>query len=121
MIDPTPESTSLSMFLKAISGQLSLIWFVLIAILGGTVNYISRIKRKEVQGFSIAELIGEWLISGFAALLTAYLCIEAQLSWHMTAFLCGISGHLGARAIYVFENLFNCAMKKYFDIPNKKD
>ena len=82
------------------------IWFILLALWGGTVNYLSRIKQGKVEVFSFAELVGEWAISGFAGLLTAYICIETQMSWHMTAFFTGIAGHLGGRAIFIFESYF---------------
>jgi len=88
---------------KLIEAGLGYIWFVALAIWGGTVNYLSRVKQGHVEYFSFAELIGEWAISGFAGLLTAYICIEMDLSWHMTAFFTGVSGHMGGRAIFMFE------------------
>lgn len=91
---------------KLIEGGLGYMWFIVLAIWGGTVNYLSRIKQGKVEVFSFAELVGEWAISGFAGLLTAFICIEMDLSWHMTAFLTGISGHMGGRAIFIFESYF---------------
>lgn len=91
-------------FQKIIDGGIGYIWFVLLAVWGGTVNYLSRLKENESIKFSFVELIGEWAISGFAGLLTAYVCIEMKFSWHMTAFFTGIAGHLGGRAIFIFEN-----------------
>ena len=91
------------MLSKLIEAGLGYVWFVALAIWGGTVNYLSRLKQGKVETFSFAELIGEWAISGFAGLLTAYICIEMDLSWHMTAFFTGISGHMGGRAIFMFE------------------
>ena len=80
------------------------IWFIMLAIWGGTVNYLTRINRGNVQFFSFFELMGEWFISGFAGLLTAYVCIEMEMSWNMTAFFTGVSGHLGGRAIGMLES-----------------
>lgn len=97
------ESTFLTKLLESGWGY---IWFILLALWGGTVNYLSRIKQGKVEVFSFAELVGEWAISGFAGLLTTYICIEMELSWHMTAFFTGIAGHLGGRAIFIFESYF---------------
>lgn len=83
----------------------SYIWFVVLAIWGGTANYISRVK-KEGMKFSTVELIGEWSISSFAGIITALLCIEMNFSAILTYALVGIAGHAGGRAIFVFENLF---------------
>lgn len=81
-------------------------WFILLAVWGGTANYISRV-RKEGMKFSTVELIGEWSISGFAGVITALLCMEMQLSALLTYALVGVSGHAGGRAIFVLENLYN--------------
>ena len=89
--------------LKLLEGSIGYLWFILLALWGGTVNYLSRLKQDEHAHFSMVELVGEWSISGFAGLLTAYICVEFELSWTMTAFFTGISGHLGGRAIYMLE------------------
>lgn len=82
------------------------LWFVLLAVWGGTANYISRAKRENGHVFSAAELMGEWTISGFSGLLTAYLCAEAGFSYYITAVACAIAGHMGGRAICIIEDLF---------------
>ena len=89
----------------------SAIWLVLLAIWGGTANYMRRISREK-EKFRIAELLGEWCVSGFAGLLTAYICMELQLSWQLTCFMAGIAGHMGGRAIYVFEQRFKKLWEK---------
>jgi hypothetical protein len=89
---------------KLVEAGLGYVWFVILAVWGGTVNYLSRIKQGKVEAFSFVELMGEWAVSGFAGLLTAFICTEMEMSWHMTAFFTGISGHLGGRAIYMLES-----------------
>lgn len=89
---------------KLIDSGLGYVWFVALAIWGGTVNYLSRLKEGKVEAFSFAELVGEWSVSGFAGMLTAYICVDLELSWHMTAFLTGIAGHQGGRAIHMLES-----------------
>lgn len=78
-------------------------WFVLLALWGGTANYISRVRSKGMP-FSVVELIGEWSISGFAGLITAYMCVYLGLSFPLTAAVTGIAGHMGGRAIALLEN-----------------
>ena len=102
---------------EVLEGSISYVWFIVIAILGGTANYMGRVKRGEVRKFSTAELLGEWLVSGFAALLTAYLCVEFKFSWEITAFLCGISGHMGGRAIFALEIM----VLRKFNLKDDKD
>ena len=84
-------------------------------------NYLSRIKQGLVERFSFAELVGEWFISGFAGLLTYYVCAEMEFSWHMTAFFTGISGHLGGRALFLFEVYFKSRFPAAFTTPSERD
>lgn len=100
--------------IKIASEQLGYIWLVILAIWGGTASYLSRIKQRKLP-FSMVELIGEWMISGFSGLLTAYVCAEGGLSWHMTAFFTGIAGHLGGRGIFLMEAYVRRRCEDIFD------
>ncbi len=84
---------------------LGYLWFVFLAVWGGTVNYINRRKTDKIP-FSVIELLGEWVISGFSGLLTALICQEMQLSFIYTAALAGVAGHMGGRGIYMIEGFF---------------
>ena len=109
-----PDGQGGSGFFKAlIDGGLGYAWFALLAIWGGTVNYISRVRRNKNVKFSFVELIGEWTISAFAGIMTALICQEMGLSLILTSALAGISGHMGGRAIYMMEQ-FVC---KKFGVP----
>jgi len=88
-------------------------WFVFLAIWGGTTHYISRIK-KNGQVFSFAELIGEWSISAFAGIMTAYVCQSMQVDFFMTAALVGMAGHMGGRGLFMFETLIKDRWTKVF-------
>lgn len=79
------------------------LWFGLLAVWGGTASYISRIKKSQAT-FSLMELIGEWTISAFAGVITAYICYELQFSFYLTAALAGIAGHMGGRGIALLES-----------------
>lgn len=74
-----------------------------IALLGGFVSWCAKVKKGEVQMFNISSLIGEMSTSAFAGLLAFWLCEWAGLSPILTAALVGISGHMGTRAITMFE------------------
>lgn len=78
------------------------LWFLLLAAWGGTASYLSRIKKMKTP-FSVMELVGEWTISAFAGIITAFICYEMQFSFFATAALTGIAGHMGGRAIALFE------------------
>lgn len=86
-------------------------WFVVLAMWGGTVNYIRRVKKDKLQ-FSIFELVGEWSISAFAGVVTALVCQEMNISVLMTYALVAISGHLGGKTIDTFETMFKSKIGK---------
>ena len=87
----------------AVESSLGYVWFVFMAIWGGTASYLSRLKKANGL-FSIAELFGEWMISGFAGITTAYFCQSYGFDFYMTASLTGIAGHMGGRGIFIIEN-----------------
>lgn len=118
MLDNDMEHWTLSEVVDRIADEsIGYIWFVVLSIWGGTVSYLGKIRKGQVAQFSVAELIGEWFVSGFAGLLTAYMCVENHLSWEMTAFLTGIAGHLGGRGIFLFETYFK---QKLLGVHNDK-
>jgi hypothetical protein len=85
-----------------VDAGLGYLWFIFLAIWGGTVNYINRVRRSK-SPFSLIELFGEWTVSGFSGLITAYFCAEMGMTFYMTAAMAGIAGHMGGRAIFIME------------------
>jgi len=79
-------------------------WVMGIAALGGFANYIRRVKAKQAQKFSIMEVLGELVVSGFTGLITFWFCEAAGIDLLYTAVTVGISGHMGGRAIVLFED-----------------
>lgn len=103
------------------SNALGYLWFVLLAIWGGTANYIHRAQHDETREFKIVELVGEWFISGLSGLLTAYLCAEAGFSYYITAVACAVAGHMGGRAINMIEFLFKSKIPMTQDAPQRRN
>lgn len=68
-------------------------------------NFIQKVKAGEARPFNIVEFIGEICTSGFAGVITFYLCEAGSFSPLMTAAMVGIAGHMGGRAIFQLERL----------------
>ena len=79
-------------------------WVIGMAALGGVAHYIKKIN-SGLKPFSIAELAGEIIISGFVGLLTFFICDATAVDIRITAVFVGISGHMGSRAIYLIQLL----------------
>lgn len=87
------------------------VWVLLLAIWGGVVNFIQRLKRGEAKAHNIVELIGEVVISAFVGVVTFYLCELSNFPQILTAALVAISGHMGTRALFVFERVIEKIIK----------
>ncbi len=101
---------------------LTYLWVVGIAAWGGIVSYIAKVRRGITRRFSFTELIGEIVTSAFAGVLAFWLCEAAGGQPLLTAALVGISGHMGARAIFVMENTVEAWYSRRFQMAaNKKE
>jgi len=79
-----------------------MIFAVLLAALGGAIQYLNKIDRNGTA-FSFVKLLIEIATSGFVGIVSFELCDAAGFSWQITAALVAISGHMGARAIVLIE------------------
>lgn len=93
-----------SIIKQLMDGGIGYLWFVLLALWGGTVSYIGRMKRDD-KSFKALELLGELVISSFAGLITAYGATELGFSFTLTCALAGVAGHMGGKAIKLIETI----------------
>ncbi len=92
---PEKDPTTYSMLTYA--------WVAALASWGGFVSYVRKVKIGEIHRYSIVEFLGEISTSGFAGIITFYLCEASNISPLITAAMVGISGHMGSRAIFLIE------------------
>lgn len=92
------------------------LWVALLSIWGGVANYVGKLKRGDSR-FNILEIFGEMLVSGFAGLMTFYVCYAVHTPEVVTAVAVGISGHMGARIITQLEGY----IAKKFNLPRNED
>lgn len=74
-----------------------------VALLGGFVGWLNKVRKGELQMFNIFHLVGELATSSLAGLLCFWICEWAGASPLLTIALVAISGHMGARGIALFE------------------
>jgi len=94
MIDKDPSAFSL----------LTYCWVLALSTWGGIVGYMRKRRLGIIKRFSIVEFIGEMMTSGFAGMMTFFLCNSANLDPMLSAALIGISGHMGSRAVFMLED-----------------
>jgi hypothetical protein len=79
------------------------LWVIGLSALGGIVSWIRKVREGNARVFNIAELVGEIFTAGFAGLITFWLCEAADMNELVQAALIGIAGHMGSRAVFLFE------------------
>lgn len=78
-------------------------WVLMLSAVGGAVNFAHKLRTGTVRAINLTEFFGELMTSGFAGLLTFWLCEAADINKLISAVLIGISGHMGSRAIFKIE------------------
>lgn len=74
-----------------------------ISLLGGAVSWYAKVKAGTVKTWNLMHLIGELATSAFAGLLAFWICAYMNTPPLLMAAMVGIAGHMGTRAISVFE------------------
>ena len=87
-------------------------WVFALAILGGIVSFMRKLQAGNARIFNLVEFIGEIVTSAFAGVLTFWMCEHASLSPLVTAAFVGISGHMGSRALFMFEEYLQAKFPK---------
>lgn len=77
---------------------------IALSCLGGIVSYLHRID-KTGMAFSLFRFSLEIITSGFVGIVSFMLCDAADFGWSYTAAIVAISGHMGTRALFLFENM----------------
>lgn len=84
-------------------GVVTYLWVFALSMLGGAVSFARKLRDGVARAFNFSEFVGELVTSGFAGLLTFWLCEAADINKLVSAVLIGISGHMGSRAIFRVE------------------
>lgn len=87
------------------------------ALLGGIVSWWAKVRSGEIPKWSLTHLAGELSTSALAGLVCFWLCEWAGVAPLLTAALTGICGHMGTRAITIFERW---AAKKFGALDSKE-
>jgi hypothetical protein len=98
------------------------LWMVAISMLGGAASFYRKVQNGEVRYFNLMELIGELIVSGFVGIITFWICKSYAVDAYLTAVACGVTGHMGTRAIAVFEKVLasKLGVKGDIDADNRK-
>ena len=97
MLDKDPTSYSM----------LTYSWVIGLSALGGLVSWLRKLRDGKTRVCNLTELLGEIVTSGFAGVLTFWLCEASDINGLVSAAMGGISGHMGSRVIMQIEQILN--------------
>lgn len=94
----------------------SIVQYILVALLGSIGGFVSVLQEFLEQvgkcwKCAIARAIVSVVTSGFCGVLAFWLCESLEVKPLLTAFVIGISGHMGGRALRIIENIVVEKMK----------
>ena len=95
-------------------GWAAYLWVIAWASAGGIVSFRQKMKRGDVRVFNIAEFVGELVTSAFVGVLAFWICEYSEVPKLLEAVIISISGHMGTRAIFLFEQF----MTKKFGVSD---
>lgn len=91
------------------------LWMAAIAAAGGWVNFQQKVKAGHARAFNFAELAGELFISASVGIVTYWICKGFGVNEWLTAAGVAVSGHMGARAIFLAEKTVEQIAEKVKD------
>lgn len=95
-------------------------WMIGISLLGGFVSFVRKVRASNVRVWNFTEFIGEIVTAALAGIITANLCQWLGYPAPLTYALTGIGAHMGSRALFKLEALFDAkfpAAKEQNDEP----
>lgn len=81
------------------------------AMVGGLVNWYSRIKAGKTRAFNIVELVGEVFTSGFVGVGSFMLLDALSQPMGVCAAAAGIGGHMATRLLFMVERVIESRME----------
>lgn len=93
---------------------------LVLAAWGGAVNYLQRLKTSSIRVFTLAEMLGEMVISCFAGIVVHLLLSAANINPLTSAAIVAVSGHLGGKLLYAVEVFLAKQVLKISDEEAKK-
>jgi hypothetical protein len=88
-------------------------YMAIVAGAGGLVNFYQKVKTGKARAFNIPEFIGEVVVSAAVGIVTYWVCKGLEINEYLTVAGVAITGHMGARAIFVLESKAEDLVKQW--------
>lgn len=92
-------------------------WSVFLCLLGGFVRFTQNIQAGHARAWNFTELIGEMAMSAFVGSLAYKGCLAFDVRPDLVPAIVGVTSHMGARALFKAEVLFNLFTNRKLGLP----
>ena len=92
------------------------VWVAVWSALAGLVSFYQKVKAGAARWLNFSEVLGEIATSSFVGVITGLLCEWAEFPMPLSWALIGLTGHMGARALFWFEKATQRFVEKKLDI-----
>lgn len=116
-----PLACGFSMNTPEYYSTITYLWVIGLSLVGSLIARFQSWKENKRKKISLMEIIGELFISGFAGIITFFLCEFLEVPQLLTMFLCGIAGNMGSKSLDFFGLLFMRFFEKKLDLKIDKD
>jgi len=103
MLERDPTAWSLATWILAVG----------MAVIGGLVNWWTRVKAGSARALNIIELIGEIVTSGFVGVGVFMLLDAMEQPMGVCAAAAGIGGHMATRLLFLTERHLEQWLKQF--------
>lgn len=83
------------------------LWVVGMSLLGGLVSFMRKVKAGHARAWNFTEFVGEIATAALVGIITFNLCRWLTYPPSLTAALVGIASHMGSRALFKLERVFD--------------
>lgn len=98
---------------------LTYVWVIAVSLWGGAASFIRRVRKMVQPRYSVAECLGESVISVGVGLITFFLCEWANLDRMLAAALIAITAQMGNRALLVGEQVLERWVKNRLGVADE--
>lgn len=116
-----PLACGFSMNTPEYYSTITYLWVIGLSLVGSLIARFQYWKENKRKKISLMEIIGELFISGFAGIITFFLCEFLEVPQLLTMFLCGIAGNMGSKSLDFFGLLFMRFFEKKLDFKINND
>lgn len=104
MSEDVQTTTTLGQQLAAY-GAATWLWVVFLSMLGGVASFAIKVRKGIARWINVPELLGECTISAFVGFVT-FLITDGHVPPGVQAAMIAVSGHMGTRAVFLFEQFY---------------